>query len=297
MNLTPAEYKSAFEKYFRYGTPIELSLKKEQPTTHYIWRTRKDGKVRPSHTANDGKVFAWDDPPKTGAPGTEYGCRCIAEPFYPDIDEYLNFSFSNISDFSSPWSQQDFVDHYFNGNGKGVTVRQTGHLQAIVNRYRKLVIDVPSRLPTQIAQKARLSNSGNFTDNFKRSYDMENVVFSIGDTVIKGEISGNVSEENGVLSISGKIEFNLTDSFKDPADLIDLFDDEESEGNDDVEIINIPKTIVENIHRPLDNYLIGKPTGTISHGIRYGDPYPITDHWTGDFEGKVYSDPKKSSYT
>ncbi len=48
--------------------------------TYYIWRTRSDGKVRPSHAANNNHVFAWDNPPATGHPGTEYGCRCWAEP-------------------------------------------------------------------------------------------------------------------------------------------------------------------------------------------------------------------------
>ncbi len=51
-----------------------------QGFTHYIWRTQGDGKVRPSHAANDGQVFAWDDPPSTGHPGAEYGCRCWAQP-------------------------------------------------------------------------------------------------------------------------------------------------------------------------------------------------------------------------
>ena len=44
---------------------------------------RGDGKVRPSHAANDGRVFAWDDPPPTGHPGEDYGCRW-AEPYVPD---------------------------------------------------------------------------------------------------------------------------------------------------------------------------------------------------------------------
>ena len=35
------EYKHAFEQYVRKGTPIALSLKKEQTTAHYIWRTQK----------------------------------------------------------------------------------------------------------------------------------------------------------------------------------------------------------------------------------------------------------------
>ena len=65
MHIDPQLYRKAFEAYLRKGTPIEWSIKQERPTTHYIWRTRGDDKVRPSHAANNGRVFAWDDPPTT----------------------------------------------------------------------------------------------------------------------------------------------------------------------------------------------------------------------------------------
>lgn len=38
--------------------------------------------MRHSHAANEGKIFAWDNPPPTGHPGEEYNCRCTAEPYY-----------------------------------------------------------------------------------------------------------------------------------------------------------------------------------------------------------------------
>ncbi len=64
----------------------------EHETTHYIWVTMGDDKVRPEHAANAGLIFAWDDPPPTGNPGDDQGCRCIAvpyesEPEYPDAIE------------------------------------------------------------------------------------------------------------------------------------------------------------------------------------------------------------------
>jgi len=47
----------------------------------YVWVTSKDDRVRPTHRANDGKTFRWDDPPKaTGHPGHDINCRCIAQP-------------------------------------------------------------------------------------------------------------------------------------------------------------------------------------------------------------------------
>lgn len=54
-------------------------------TTHYVWRTAGDDKVRSEHAVNDGKVFAWDEPPSTGNPGEAFGCRCWAEPYKEDI--------------------------------------------------------------------------------------------------------------------------------------------------------------------------------------------------------------------
>jgi hypothetical protein len=54
-NLT---YKRAFENCIRHGTPIDWSLRRAYPTSHYIWRTRGDDKVRASHAANAGKIFA-----------------------------------------------------------------------------------------------------------------------------------------------------------------------------------------------------------------------------------------------
>ncbi len=83
-------YQKAFEQYLRKGTPIEVSLKRmlrtetneNHSTTHYIWRTVGDDKVRPSHAANEGRLFEWDNPPPTGNPRDEYGCRCVAEPYY-----------------------------------------------------------------------------------------------------------------------------------------------------------------------------------------------------------------------
>jgi len=50
-------------------------------TPQYIWRTAGDGKVRREHAANNGKIFFWDNPPATGHPGEDFGCRCWAEAY------------------------------------------------------------------------------------------------------------------------------------------------------------------------------------------------------------------------
>ena len=49
--------------------------------THYRWQTSEDERVRPTHEANNGRTFAWDDPPdSTGHPGDDILCRCTAVP-------------------------------------------------------------------------------------------------------------------------------------------------------------------------------------------------------------------------
>lgn len=55
----------------------------------YTWSTSGDERVRPTHRANNGKKFSWDEPPEnTGHPGNDYQCRCVAEPdFTPVFNE------------------------------------------------------------------------------------------------------------------------------------------------------------------------------------------------------------------
>lgn len=54
----------------------------------YIWRTSKDGAVRPSHRAMEGKPVLWDAPPTldnmTGHAGEFPNCRCFCEVVLPD---------------------------------------------------------------------------------------------------------------------------------------------------------------------------------------------------------------------
>jgi SPP1 gp7 family putative phage head morphogenesis protein len=49
----------------------------------YIWRTSKDGAVRPSHRAMEGKLVRWDTPPDLdtmiGHAGEFPNCRCFCE--------------------------------------------------------------------------------------------------------------------------------------------------------------------------------------------------------------------------
>lgn len=50
--------------------------------THFTWRTANDERVRDSHEALNGQVFAFSEPPSEGLPGTPIQCRCNAEPVF-----------------------------------------------------------------------------------------------------------------------------------------------------------------------------------------------------------------------
>ena len=61
------------------GKLSEVRLQ-ESGANSYVWISMDDEKVRPTHAANDGQIFSWDNPPPTGHPGHEHNCRCQAAP-------------------------------------------------------------------------------------------------------------------------------------------------------------------------------------------------------------------------
>jgi hypothetical protein len=113
------QYSKAFNTYLRRGTPIDLSFKQARPTTHYVWRTRGDKKVRSSHSANNGKIFSWDNPPPTGHPGEDYGCRCNAEPVNLSStapnEAIVTHEFLPWFDSHRRWNDLNLVLHFYLG--------------------------------------------------------------------------------------------------------------------------------------------------------------------------------------
>ncbi len=66
---------------FAYNARLTLIHHDTQGIREYVWHTMRDEHVRPSHAANDGKLFRMDTPPPgTGHPGEDPGCRCWAVP-------------------------------------------------------------------------------------------------------------------------------------------------------------------------------------------------------------------------
>ena len=146
---------------------------------------------------------------------------------------------------------------------------------------------VERKLQNQIASKARRNLNGTFYNAFRNTYDMTSVAFSIGDTTIGGNYTGFSARRDGMMAISGEIEFYLTDEFVDPLDI-------------HLEVIDPGSTIYENLLRLLDE--LGRdnlglpPMAPLNPGIRTGAPYVIADAWSGSFEGLVNIDPRSSAY-
>ncbi|KFC69211.1 phage head morphogenesis protein, SPP1 gp7 family [Devosia sp. LC5] len=70
-------------KFLDFGLSLfTKALGDDRPTTHYVWRSAGDERVRDTHAALSGQVFAWSDPPPHGHPGSEPNCRCWPEPYY-----------------------------------------------------------------------------------------------------------------------------------------------------------------------------------------------------------------------
>lgn len=218
------EYARAFNLYLRKGVPIELSLKaaaQEHPTTQYIWRTRGDGKVRAAHAANNGRIFSWENPPATGHPGEDFNCRCTAEPYVRGESEYAyQIRTTAVHDSLPKWGKAEFVDHAVRV-GTDVTLSQTGHLLEVINHYAYVVKEGGAfeRVNKQVIDKAREVRNGDFIYQFSSSYEFKPIAFALGDSVVRGEFNGRVSEQNGLMRIEGKIEYFFEDAYTDPVNI------------------------------------------------------------------------------
>lgn len=266
---TPA-YRKAFVQYLRKGTSIEVSLKAvgEHPATHYIWRTQGDDKVRSSHAVNNGKIFAWDNPPQTGHPGEDYNCRCTAEACTPEVNESSSQVVSSIVDEGlSRWAWYDFVLHYYFGGGEPVQLSQVGHLQDVINASREHVFRGVER---QVFKDARATKSGTLNDIFENTYPYYSVSFVHGRSTVEGSYNGSVTKKGNELHINVEVVYNFKDVFTDP---LDIREREDGSSN--------PKAIQA-------NELIDSEVG--------GQFYDIFDSWTTHIAATIHIDENKSGY-
>ncbi|AVX05853.1 hypothetical protein MXMO3_03348 [Maritalea myrionectae] len=301
-------YKNAFNDYLRYGTPIERSLKTkaQRHSGYYIWTTRQDQKVRPSHAANHGKIFAWDNPPPTGHPGEGFGCRCRAVPYVPSSAEQFEIKLHDVSDNGRAWSDIDYVLHYFYGKGRAIRLRNTGNLVKVVREYRREAIDDPARLPGQIADEARKFKAWEregvaFSYPFGSTYPMKDVVFSLGTTTIRGKFNGRCQRIGDKLQIEGKINFELWDEFRDPLNIGAYLRDNNIDPHSDEIIMH---DALEKLRRRLRLHLPKIDGDILWHRLRRKDLreipgskfYAITDNWRGTVIARVNVDGTASRF-
>lgn len=265
-------YRQAFNLYLRKGIPIHLSLKaaeENRPTTHYIWRTAGDDKVRPSHAANNGKIFAWDNPPETGHPGAAQHCRCVAEGYVQGGTEFAQQNVvSAVQDAYPQWTNVDLTRHFYLGGGRGVTLSEIGHLQGVINHYF-YTLGKYNDVNAQIIEEARKHVDGEFYYSFGRSYAFRSYLYAFGGGVVEGVFVGSSQSKNGTLVIKGSVEYFYDDVFTDPVSIREQYDAD------------------------------GKPQdmSQIEQLTEFGGSYfPIKDYWKTEFYAEVHLDREDSIY-
>lgn len=152
------------------------------PDGYYIWRTVGDDKVRESHAILNKTVRAWSDSPD---PGEDIGCRCWAEPILGLVQKVI----SPIKDLDK-WDWTDFVQHYYFGQGKSVSLSEIGLMSDVIDHVKLTIF---SRVEKQIEKKVKSIGNGNFTDTFSRWYDFNDASFSLGRSTLSGKIKGSVT--------------------------------------------------------------------------------------------------------
>lgn len=269
--IETSAYRKAFIQYLRKGTAIDVSLKAEAnkySTTHYIWRSSGDSRVRSSHAVNNGKIFAWDNPPETGHPGEDYGCRCRAEPYTPEVNESSTQYVTSIVDEGlRRWAWYDFFNHFFLGRGRAIRLSHVGHLQDVVNASKEHIFKGVER---QVFKEARATVSGSLNDTFERSYPFYSVSWIHGESTVRGDYNGTVIRVGNALHINVEVVYNFNDVFTDPFDLR-----ERNGGTSD------PRAI---------------PTDMLIDGEFGGQFYDVYDSWTTRLTAIIHIDRDKSGY-
>ena len=301
-------YKNAFAQYLRRGTPIAISLKMSSDgdenrdnhsTTHYIWHTVGDNRVRSRHAQRDGEIFSWNNPPEGGHPKEDWGCRCWAEPYQPRITENARQTVISIVDEGlKRWSWYDFVAHFYFGDGDEVKLENVGHLQNVITHTERLSF---SKFSDQLADKSRIINEGDVSYSFNNGYDFSEVGYIHRISKINGSFQGNVKLINNYLHVLGKVNYKFSDRFTDPLSI------RQTIAHTPINIISFIQKIskmtdfsVENLTR-LYNNSPKYQSEDIIEWLRSlsevgGKAYDITGQWDTQFEGVFDKDRSKSNY-
>lgn len=193
-----------------------MKVDNNKNSSQYIWRTVQDDKVRSSHAARAGETFSWTNPPEGGHPGEDFGCRCWAEPVAQTAAGLQQEIISSINDAGNKWTWVDFVQHFYKGRGKAVSLSEIGLLSDVVEHAESIIFD---RVESQIERLAQSVVDGQLQDTFARSYDFGSVSFSLGNSTVSGNIKGTVKKDGKILMVEASVEYLFFDEFTDPVSL------------------------------------------------------------------------------
>ena len=252
-------------------TQLSLILIHQKMLGHgarYIWRTQDDDKVRSSHAINDNKIFDWDNPPPTGHPGEDYGCRCWAEPLGDSLYARQTL-ITQVDDNPDNWGNADFTRHYRMGKGKPITLGQAGYLNVVIEHFANKVITSDGSkggyqaVERQIIERAIETGEGPVKYGFRSVYPFGNLLhlltgngrYSLGHSRIIGSFQGAAHKKGTYLIISGIMTYKYEDEFTDPSSKVESLMKEEG------------------ISRAEAVARLGDSVDT------YGIPYDIEDFW------------------
>ncbi|MCI5049111.1 MAG: minor capsid protein [Rickettsiales bacterium] len=273
--------RSLIDTLMRKMSRMSNEQQQAEGYTHYIWHTVGDNRTRSSHAANDGKVFAWNNPPETGHPGDDYNCRCWAEPYRVPSEENLPFwrqviidAIENHLRTRSKWDSIDMALYFYIAS-RGITLNEIGHLEDVRRYYEEHYRD---RFYTQIIDNSEDKLDGSFSDTFETSYSFKDLFFAYGDATMTGMFEGQIiTDTSGKRNVSGYIQYRFYDLFTDPASL----------RSNAVEIIN--KILIKHFNQSLSEYgfdRIGEidefdlPEIIQSFSEVAGNAYGISGEWT-----------------
>lgn len=307
MNIINTDaYRTAFVEYLRRGTPILRSLKAEQLTNRYVWRTRRDGKVRPAHRRNDGRIFRWSDAPETGHPGEGFNCRCEAVPYVEGSTEFASHdTYTGLASSYGRWENHDFIWHFYTGQGRGVTLSEIGHLREIVEQYAYHDGDEGAyrRLSDQIAREARdafASGRENFVYTFGRPHQFKGVEFSHGKSTVKGVFSGSVTDIGKTLRVEGTIRFEFEDAFTDPVDLRQFSAFLRENSRRARRLLQSLGAAIGVVDRPRDagQEIDEDDVSAVFFALSElgGTAYPVIGAWTTLFRAEIFKNDARSRY-
>ncbi|GJL85583.1 MAG: hypothetical protein DHS20C02_13580 [Micavibrio sp.] len=185
------------------------SIAAKKKSGKYIWRTAGDDRVRGSHAALDKTVRDLSDSPD---PGEEFNCRCWAE--FVTEEGLKQKLISKVNGAARKWTEEDFADHFYNGNGQTITLLQTGYLGEIIEKAREVMFH---RVEDQVGDKMREIKSGKLVYTTENSYTRLGEVFWVfGGGTIRTKTEGIVTKNGNTLSIEATVDYEYDDTFTDP---------------------------------------------------------------------------------